>query len=755
MASTPSSASQLNQLKTKLKTWERQFKAMEGRAPSKADIKANPEIAKMYSAYNSSRKGPSASEEAPYPSSSSRSNNQPQVLSTPKSNIRPGSSRSRVVSQETNNISPSKTYAHANSPSKIRKLVQEHSPRKAHYDRLRSKSSTTTSFKNTPAHQRRHNPFELDSGGGTGSPALFADLLLESKKETPRTKARKFIEGIGSPLKPRSNTSGFSNPGSQSLGAGLSSFIKARPNQSLDKSSQVITSDNLQDEDDEVLGPSPFKPASSNVFRPLFDEPEAEPDDHSLSPSKMIKSKWKITSSTPFISQSQNDTPDGLMSSNPTAPQCAQKDPDQSGKKKGFGFGTKRKRLILPGEEDPSFYQDLPDPDSHNVSKNRASNTLLNKKKRVEKADKQPSSKTQTTGEGRKAKTKAQLMVKKGVAKPMQESTKLSSDHSEESGDESTVLPDLPFGNPDQSAVYTELETFTFTKPEDVMTDERNKGKKACSTENGVQVAKGQEKGAGKGAPLAKPVKVGTRKVLVRAYRPIEPGQMTQTLDPDSLVDVGSSGSHDLDDAEEMLDEEEEEEEEAAEEWDEDETFEDEEDEDLEEDEDGIPESLMNILNLEEEGLTKEGSERRELLRERWRERKVRKILDGMTLMEKTLTDVGSTSTGVAMQGVAAMRGGSKSVAGGGRGSKKVVATGKKASWGTQTSILRAQDSVEEELRFELALDQLELDQQLDYHGADLDDEWDDEPVGWKDERLDPLLLSHYDDDSLDNQFVL
>jgi hypothetical protein len=44
MASTPSSASQLTQIKTRLKTWERQFKAIEGRAPNKADIKANPEI---------------------------------------------------------------------------------------------------------------------------------------------------------------------------------------------------------------------------------------------------------------------------------------------------------------------------------------------------------------------------------------------------------------------------------------------------------------------------------------------------------------------------------------------------------------------------------------------------------------------------------------------------------------------------------------------------------------------------------------
>jgi hypothetical protein len=44
MASTPTSNSQLSQLKAKLKTWERQFKAMEGRPPSKADIKANPEI---------------------------------------------------------------------------------------------------------------------------------------------------------------------------------------------------------------------------------------------------------------------------------------------------------------------------------------------------------------------------------------------------------------------------------------------------------------------------------------------------------------------------------------------------------------------------------------------------------------------------------------------------------------------------------------------------------------------------------------
>lgn len=31
-------------LKSKLKTWEKQFRAIEGREPSKTDIKANPEI---------------------------------------------------------------------------------------------------------------------------------------------------------------------------------------------------------------------------------------------------------------------------------------------------------------------------------------------------------------------------------------------------------------------------------------------------------------------------------------------------------------------------------------------------------------------------------------------------------------------------------------------------------------------------------------------------------------------------------------
>lgn len=36
----------LSTVKTELKTWERQFKSKNGREPTKADIKANPDIGK-------------------------------------------------------------------------------------------------------------------------------------------------------------------------------------------------------------------------------------------------------------------------------------------------------------------------------------------------------------------------------------------------------------------------------------------------------------------------------------------------------------------------------------------------------------------------------------------------------------------------------------------------------------------------------------------------------------------------------------
>ncbi|WAQ82770.1 hypothetical protein PtA15_3A134 [Puccinia triticina] len=747
MASTPSSSSQLTQIKSRLKTWERQFKAIEGRAPSKADIKANPEIAKMYSTYNSSRKGPSASDDLPNPSSSHSNSHQRQIHTTPKSKTRIERSKaaSKNPSQENLNNSPSKTYAHANSPSKIRKLVEDHSPRKAHYDRLRrSQNRPGTGTKNTPSHPRA-NPFDLDSGGGKGSPGLFADLLLESKRETPRTKARKFLDGEISPLKPRSNPPELSNPASQGLGCGLSSFIKSQPIQTQDKPTQENGFDNLNDdEDDEVLGPSPFKPTSNNVFQPLFDEPEVESDDHSLSPSKMIKSKWKINSVTPFISQSQSN-PSGDGSTSSRAPQCAQKEPSQAGKK-SVTFGTKRKRLILPGEEDLSFYEDLPDPETNDLSKPRPS--VLNKKKRIER-----SNNNKKTGASNAATTKAQLSVKKRETKSKNSLlANQSEDGSDESGEETTILPNLPFGNPDQSAVYTELETFTFTTPGEA--GEVDKGKITAAV-TGAH-SDGKDKGKAKAvdsAPDPKPIKLGTRKVLVRAYRPIEPSQVSQT---DYLGELRSTDF----DGEEIEAEDEEAAAEDSEEADGTQSAEEDEDEDgdgeegEEEADKGISEELMNILNVDDR-LTTDGEDRRQLLRERRRERKVRKILDGMTLMEKTLTN---RATPVAGGSVAPGAVGAKAKnMGAGRGKKP--ATAQKPAAGGRLDALRLAGKAaeqEEDLRFELALDELDMEQQLEEEVVDLDDDWEDEPAGWKNELLDPDI----DDDDNDvhlglDRFVL
>ncbi|KAH9470477.1 hypothetical protein Pst134EA_007729 [Puccinia striiformis f. sp. tritici] len=517
-----------HQLKTKLKTWERQFRATEGRAPGKADIKANPEIAKMYAAYNSSRKGQKGSDEPPIPSSSHSHNNQHHHhpgLSTPKSKTRSESLKGKShknTSQENLNISsPSKSMLTRILQAKLGSWWRER-----------------------------------------GSPALFADLLLESKRDTPRTKARKFIEGEGSPFKPRSNPPVLIHPGSQPVGSGLSSFPKPQPIQSQEKSSQDNVFDNLNDdEDDEVLGPSPFKPAPNHVFQPLFDEPEADFDDHSLSPSKMIKSKWKINSTIPFVSQSQNHPSGSGSNNNPIPPQCAQKEAGQTGKKRSIGLGTKRKRLILPGEEDQSFYEDIPDAETIYASKGRASAPLLNKKSR---SNKHPPNKNLNKKTSDKKTTKAQLLVRKtGGTKDssnarLNDGSEEEEDDSNESGQETTIHPDLPFGNPDQSAVYTELETFTFTAP--VKTGNALKGKET-SRESADQLTvkeKGKSKvieGMSNGLE-PKPVALGTRKVLVRAYRPIEPSQMSQTSDTNYFGEGPSDGFDDPKELEEVEEEE-------------------------------------------------------------------------------------------------------------------------------------------------------------------------------------------------------
>ncbi|PLW07311.1 hypothetical protein PCASD_25128 [Puccinia coronata f. sp. avenae] len=127
--------------------------------------------------------------------------------------------------------------------------------------------------------------------------------------------------------------------------------------------------------------------------------------------------------------------------------------------------------------------------------------------------------------------------------------------------------------------------------------------------------------------------------------------------------------------------------------------------------------------------------------------------MDGMTLMEKTLTNAGSTGMSGPV-GSSVAGGNSKSLGGGGG---KKASTSKKQAGSSKQHPARSpvkQDSREDDLRFELALDELELDQQIDDQVVDEDDDWEDEPAGWKDELLDHDI-DRDDSDSLDHQFVL
>lgn len=710
------------------------------------------------------------------------------VLTTPKSHKTHQSSYSSTIAKsnpkktllgELTDQAPSKTPTHhasINSPRKIKKIVQQiSSPSKRHHgDRFLASQnqSSVDALRKTPKRfTPSSNPFDLDSGGGRGSPNLFANLLLESKKETPRTKARKFLMGIGSPLRPRLDEA-QDVPESQT-GVGLSSFLKSQ-SVTLPENSPTEGSSNLLDgdhnEDDEILGPSPFKPKAQNdIFQPLFDDPEPDfsPHHSQQSPTRAIKSKWKIGPiNTPFIPQSSQNT-------DPPPPDCGQKESllQDRGKKKNGVLATKRKRLVLPGQEDPSFFENLPDPSSSHQS----SLLLMNrKKKRVEGLSqtlhepvKGGSNQAKKTNRKSNLFKKRQVVSLKTTINPSSRpSTDLFSDGSHEDSDRSKQeipVPPLPSGKPDQSAVYTELETFKFS----TTTNSQGKSKKVNSADDLKKKDKGKAKAAN-GADdedqlldsITKPVKLGTRKVLVRAYRPMKESERANRFIRDSVGGWVDSGTSDFEFDESKATETTEEEDAGDEDEEANGDYTDEaksnasfgKEEELEADVQ-VSEDLIGVLNIDD-CVTSQGDDRRQLLRELKRERTVRRILNGMTIMEKTFTGNSTTATPPTMTATDRKDGGnSKAIKR--TSNRRPIVKPIKSLDSTRSSFKKTVEPIGgenkngDDLRFELALGELELDQQIDDEVIDHDDDWEDEPLGWKDDDVD------HDDGFVDDRFVL
>ncbi|EGG05902.1 uncharacterized protein MELLADRAFT_116697 [Melampsora larici-populina 98AG31] len=607
---------ELTVIKSKLKTWEREFKKSNGRDPTKSDIKSNPEIAKLYSTYNTTKSNDRKTSHSSKPSTSSthisNSESTSCMQTTPQKQRLEDKSNTKKSHQINNSL-----YQNPNSPIKLRQLLLSNSPRK----KSNGKMTNTKGLKNNQSNTTstpKSNPFESNSGGGKGSPDLFADLLLQAK-DTPRTKARKYLIGVGSPLKPKPNLNrSESTTTINGGGGGLSTFLKSRTDESQSKVNQVQEKVEIEDQDensDDILGPSPFKPKPSGQlpFRCLFDDQEASTQS-TQSPIKPNPiNKLNIKSSIPFIpNNSQNSI--GTLSEFPGCGQLDLQKQRQQADKNRIPVGAKRKRM-KPGEEDASFYEDINDPDLDGLS--TIKKVIRNTTKRT-KVDRTNSNVIKRKTNQSQLNVSTRLPVNK-----TKDSRDCDGSDSEEEG--LAKMPDLPFGAQSQTSVITELETFTFaptdpnSKPVPTIPQQINSKLK-------VNKSKPDWKGKGKATtpPLlieeeTKQIKVtGTQKVMVRPYKPVNEIQMKklrmtnifQEPEPNISESLGPLNDEAVSS----------EEEENLEEINDDGLMKEEEEGDI-----IVSEELLNLLNLD----AVSGNDRKILKREKVREEKVRRVLEG------------------------------------------------------------------------------------------------------------------------------
>lgn len=598
---------ELTIIKSKLKTWEKEFKKSNGRDPNKSDIKSNPEIAKLYSTYNTTRSNDRKTSHSSKPSTSSTQVSISASTSLMQTTPQKQKAEDKSHAKKSNQINHS-SYQHANSPLKLRQLLLSNSPRKKSNGTITTTKTSKKSQSNSTS-TPKSNPFESNSGGGTGSPDLFADLLSQGK-DTPRTKARKYLIGVGSPLKPKLNRSE-----SSTSGGGLSTFLKARTDESQTKATQIQTHDEIvEDQDsDDVLGPSPFKPKPSGQlpFRCLFDDTE-EISQSSQSPIKPnpLVNKLNIKSSLPFI---PTNSQTGIGTS-AEFPGCAQLDvqkqqQQQQANKNRIPVGAKRKRM-KPGEEDASFYEDINDVDPDGLSTIKKVARITTKRTKVDRAN-------STTIKGKTSQSQLNASTRLSHIKSVDRRDQDGSDSEEEVLGK---MPNLPFGAQSQTSVITELETFTFA-PTDLHSNPTPTIPQPINPKPKPSKSKPDWKGKGKDTtpPIqteedSKQIKVtGTQKVIVRPYKPVNETQknklrMTNIFEEPSTNVTESLGP--LND-EAVTSEEEE-------------IVED----DVIEEEEGdiiVSEELLNLLNLGPGS----GIDRKILRREKAREERVRRVLEG------------------------------------------------------------------------------------------------------------------------------
>ncbi|GAA5828561.1 hypothetical protein JCM5353_004187 [Sporobolomyces roseus] len=419
-------------LKQELKAWEAQFRQENGRDPNKTDIKANLDIAKKYKEYSKSKQPPPPplvkappvfkTPTKPRPSTSRQSHStSSDAVTVAHSTTTNGGSPTKRLSA--NGKSKEPQYVLANSPSKLRALAAMHStsgspnrPSGPNWLTASTSASTSSTSHSKPAQSKSKslqqpplastntsprkalNPFASPKKRETvviAPPSRGTTLFGEfEKQERDRMKKKKKQGGI----KVKSGMGWGHASDAIDRGTGMEldevdSFFGASPSSSSAKPIQPSTmmanpflspapvvQVEEEEEDDELLGPSPVKPPSqfrrslsstsfgfdsstiNKPFKPLFgDPPPASTSSQSQSQSQSKEVEMK-PSAPPKLFETSLRT-GRIDSVEPTNVRGLKRSTSSGAgvlKKKGSGGGVdEMDGLLEDGDDD--FYADALD----------------------------------------------------------------------------------------------------------------------------------------------------------------------------------------------------------------------------------------------------------------------------------------------------------------------------------------------------------------------------------------------------------
>ncbi|KAM0790678.1 hypothetical protein ACM66B_004537 [Microbotryomycetes sp. NB124-2] len=338
-------------LRDELKAWEASFRAQHGRDPTRQEIKDTPDIAAKYKLYQQSkssksdaRQGSSRSHKpAIAVATSSTSNSRVDKPTTPPK-------RTKLQTNGHDNPTSSSTrYVVATSPSKLRQLAASHST-SGSPNRLQStvraiETTTTSPFKkkSQPVEAVRtspskHNPFASNSprkrsrpSGAGGGRNLFAIEIEAQRQKDDEAQLRRDLLDIDEAERKSRRAVGKTGKGigwgsaDVPISNGGSIFGRAKDKLASEpkgkSSAMEVDSDEEDDENDQLLGPSPVKPSTSQSTRPslgsLFDVSTSTMRLSPPAPPKLFSTSLQGFQSSRQARNARTSTPNGLTTSLP------------------------------------------------------------------------------------------------------------------------------------------------------------------------------------------------------------------------------------------------------------------------------------------------------------------------------------------------------------------------------------------------------------------------------------------------------